>query len=99
MISYCEIQQCRNRKICTVYNTLTRYQAEILFTINSCQFLSQEQTLQNNTADIKDPTVLTERSKHIRELQRRKISEDIPSVAKTVRNLGMKFDVDGEEIS
>lgn len=98
MIVYCDMQCCNNRKICAVYNTLLKYGEDIQVSLNSCRYLSKGRQ-SNSLVNMTDPVALAERTKKIKTLQTHQHSLDAPQSARSVRNMGMQFDVDGETLN
>lgn len=100
MITYCDQQCCKNRKICTVYNTLLEHSKTISITVNSCFYLLKEQHLPHDSTSVTDPSALSERIERIKSFQiHGQWSLDAPRSVKAVKSMGMQFDVDDETVS
>ena len=100
MMIYCDIQNCKNRKICNVYNVIVKYQPEILISVNSCSYISDNQkNFVNSNEAVKDPIAVAERSQKIKGMLHSTESVDAPQAIKSVRGTGMQFDIDDKEIN
>lgn len=95
---YCDIQNCKNKKICNVYNIIVKYQPEILISVNSCSYVSSVQRTFVNEA-VKDPIAITERSQKIKNMLHTTRSIDAPQAIRSVRGTGMQFNIDDKEIN
>lgn len=91
MINYCYIQGCKNRNICTVYNTLIRYQKDMVVDISSCKYLNGNQQL---PSDVKIPVSLTERIKEIKTLSHSKRTDSTSKTITEAKLQGMQFTID-----
>lgn len=98
MIAYCDQQCCKNRKICAVYDVLSKHSDDIQVFINSCFYLSKGQQLQYNDNFTADPVALSERVERIRTLQVHKKSLDAPQAIRSVKSMGMQFVIDDKAI-